>query len=77
MSAAVLRCPLVRFHGDTRDYERIEPLDHYDADELDEEVYDPLTLDERREAERYMQDRDRELAKREGRLPGALEEGEQ
>ena len=58
-----------------RDYEAIGPLDNYDADDLDEEGYDPMTLDERREAEKYLQDRDREMAKREGRLPGALDEG--
>ena len=58
------------------DYKAIPELDRYDERDLDEADYDELRPDERAGAEAVMRRRDQELARRQGRVPAALEEDE-
>mmetsp|Transcript_9857 Transcript_9857/g.24280 ORF Transcript_9857/g.24280 Transcript_9857/m.24280 type:complete len:895 (+) Transcript_9857:158-2842(+) len=60
-----------------RDYRAIPELDKYDEKMLDSGDYDQIDLDERRKADREMNKRDRERARREGRVPRAFEDDEE
>ncbi len=59
------------------DYRAIPELDRYDAKGLDSSEYENIDEDARRRAERLMRKRDRERARREGRVPAAFEDEEE
>eukprot|EP01137_Pigoraptor_chileana_P035579 Opistho-2@29835 len=54
------------------DYRPMPHLDRYDEAVLDSQDYDDMSLDERRAAEVAMRKRDRDVMRREGRVPAAL-----
>jgi len=56
-----------------RDYQEIPELDHYEREGLDDEAnFDDINLEERKAAERELDERDRELDTLRRRLPTAL-----
>jgi hypothetical protein len=58
--------------NDERDYRAIPELDRYADADLDEDDYDPISMQARNAAERLMSQRDAEQARRGVRMPGAL-----
>ena len=58
------------------DYKAIPELDRYDERDLDDDEHEEISAEGRAEAERLMQKRDVEAARRQGRLPAALDEAE-
>lgn len=60
-----------------RDYERIPELDQYEQEGLDDQDYDDMDEEAKREAEKRLNDRDRELIALRKRLPAALQIGDE
>ncbi|KAJ3113955.1 MCM DNA helicase complex subunit [Phlyctochytrium bullatum] len=67
----------IDLYGDNmeRDYLERPEQDIYEAENIDDEDYDPLDPEARAIAEARMRRRDREEARRDGRLPGAYLDG--
>jgi DNA replication licensing factor MCM2 len=60
-----------------RDYQEIPELDKYEEEGLDNEEYDNMDEEAKREAEKRLNERDRELLALRRRLPAALQIGEE